>query len=328
MFAQSCVLVAGLIRLSLEPFLHGGFPFICFTPCVFVAALAAGARAGVGALLYSTALVVGVLLAPPTAFNLQSIDVVRTVAFVATGGILIVVSKLVRALVRALFEREQHALATAREAAHRTRNVLAIVQAIGRQTARGVDSLDEFTTLFDARLTALARAQNLQVEPGADDLMAFVNRAVEPFDSSRFRISGARLPVPPDHAPAVALMIYELATNALKHGALSVPDGLVLFGWRTTGEHLKILWQERGGPPVVAPTRRGFGSRLLASALPPEQGQTTLSFNPRGLTCEITLLLPRATPRPLAEIGGHGLSALRILGAALRRRGLTIDPYA
>ena len=120
-------------------------------------------------------------------------------------------------------------------------------RAIGRQTARGVDSLDEFTTLFDARLTALARAQNLLVEPGADDLMAFVNRAIEPFDSNRFRISGARLPVPPDHAPAVALMIYELATNAMKHGALSVPEGLVLVGWRTTGEHLKILWQERGG---------------------------------------------------------------------------------
>ena len=128
LFALACTLVAGLIRWGLEPFLHGGFPFICFTPCVFVAALAAGARAGIGALVYSTALVVGVLLGPPVAFNLPPADLVRLIAFVATGGILVVVSKLVRALLRALFEREQHALTAAREAAHRTRNVLAIVQ--------------------------------------------------------------------------------------------------------------------------------------------------------------------------------------------------------
>jgi two-component sensor histidine kinase len=93
-------------------------------------------------------------------------------------------------------------------------------------------------------------------------------------------------------ALALAMALQELATNAIKYGALSAEAGTVEIGWSVTDEaglpRLHLRWEERGGPPVAAPTRRGFGSRLIERSLAQDLGgSVTLAFHPDGLTCTL-----------------------------------------
>ncbi len=102
----------------------------------------------------------------------------------------------------------------------------------------------------------------------------------------------------PHHALGMTLLMHELATNALKHGALSRPEGRVTVAWSLGGgpddPTLDLIWAERGGPPVSQPQRRGFGSRMMARALG-GGGVTTLEFDPDGLVCRVKLRLANET---------------------------------
>lgn len=197
---------------------------------------------------------------------------------------------------------EEHRQLLMHELNHRVKNTLAIVQSLAAQTLRGDRSFGDAREDFDARLMALAGAHGLMTESewrsvGVDDL---IRRTVRPFTDGkdeRFEVDGPEISLQPKTAVAFALAIHELCTNAAKYGALSVPAGRVVIRWWLArdpdGPRLRLLWRETGGPRVEAPSRRGFGSRLLERGLAAElQGRVKLDFKPEGLTCKMDVAAP------------------------------------
>ncbi|HEY2752245.1 sensor histidine kinase [Phenylobacterium sp.] len=185
---------------------------------------------------------------------------------------------------------------------HRVKNTLATVQSIVAQTFRARALPARAREDVEERLMALARAHDLLTQENWEgaDIADVVAQAVTPFASSGaggFDISGPSLRLTPHRALAIAMALQELTTNAVKYGALSHPEGRVCIRWSLhpsadepdeTVRVLRLNWIETGGPPVVPPTRRGFGLRLLQQGLSHElDGRATVTFGPAGLECEI-----------------------------------------
>ncbi len=176
---------------------------------------------------------------------------------------------------------------------HRVKNVLATVMAIARQTL-GRDDVDKASVeTFEARLSSMARAHDLLIHGQWEqaELTAVIAQALSPYPKDRFEISGPAIKLAPRAVVSISLALHELATNAAKYGALSVADGRVAIAWSLeTGrtDHLKLRWQESGGPIVKPPTRKGFGSRLIESLLAAElSGKVQVRYEPGGLICEV-----------------------------------------
>jgi two-component sensor histidine kinase len=177
---------------------------------------------------------------------------------------------------------------------HRVKNTLATVQSIAQQTIReGVDAQTARQTFVD-RLLTLSAAHNVLTRENWDgaDLVEIVAQSVKVYDDqdhdSRIHIRGPDRRLEPYAAVGLAMALHELATNAAKYGALSDPAGHVWLAWRLglDGGAVVLRWRERGGPPVRAPLRRGFGTRLLTQGLAIELGSPAeLVYGPRGLVC-------------------------------------------
>jgi PAS domain S-box-containing protein len=179
------------------------------------------------------------------------------------------------------------------ESRHRIKNTLATVQAIARQTLRHTKQ-DELQT-FLARLHALAEAHELLTTKNWNQvqLQDVVGRVLKPFESGQqncFVTAGPPVWLPANTSLSLTLCLHELATNAVKYGALSNGTGQVRVAWELAGEadkrRLRLTWQENGGPPVKVPERNGFGSLLIQSA---GEGETCLDFRPEGLRCLLDL---------------------------------------
>jgi len=189
---------------------------------------------------------------------------------------------------------------------HRVRNTLTVVQGMAHQTFRGSEIPPRQLAAFYARLHALAGAHTaLSRSNWAGAEMAEVIRqglAICGDDIERIAMSGPPAKLRPSAAVALALVLHELATNAVKYGALSDHAGRVAVRWQVGAEdRLALTWQERGGPPVVPPARTGFGSRLITSSIARQlDGSVDLAFDPEGLTCRMEFpLRSDRTPRDL-----------------------------
>ncbi|MBR0798915.1 PAS domain-containing protein [Bradyrhizobium jicamae] len=193
-------------------------------------------------------------------------------------------------------ERQRLLLA---ELQHRVRNTLGVVRSIARRSAETSSSVEEYASHLDGRLSAFARTQSLVTrdpEGGVDleylvveELLAYNAR-----EGDQLHVSGPRIRLQPKAAETFALAIHELATNALKYGALSQKTGRVEVSWRINGvdepQQLVFDWREHGGPAVTSPKRKGFGSELLERTLAFEfKGKTTLGFDPSGLHATIAI---------------------------------------
>ncbi|HEY3947593.1 sensor histidine kinase [Phenylobacterium sp.] len=189
---------------------------------------------------------------------------------------------------------EEHQKLLINELNHRVKNTLATVQSITSQTLRSASDIGAARQAIDARIGSLARAHDLLTDhnwSGAR-LSDVVSRALEPFGLGRFDLSGPNLHVSPRHALALSMALHELATNAVKHGALKAPEGRVAATWSEADGQFCLSWRESGGPPVTPPTRRGFGSRLLEEGLMHELGgRTRLAYHPDGVSCEVNASL-------------------------------------
>ena len=195
---------------------------------------------------------------------------------------------------------------------HRVKNTLAIVSAITSQSLKTANSLEEATKTIADRLNALGVAQDLLVRErwtGAG-CRTLIEAAVKAFQSKgldQFEIAGDNIAISSGPAIALSMVIHELCTNAVKHGALSAPAGRVSISWsifsKDNLKRFKLHWKERGGPPVYEPSRRSFGSRLIEQALPGQlQGEARLRFEPDGLSCEVNIPLNVMQERPLALV--------------------------
>lgn len=187
------------------------------------------------------------------------------------------------------------------ELSHRVKNLLAVVGAIARQTGYGIRSVDEFLESFQGRLRALGAAHELLTASAwrGVDLAQLIDLSLLPHAGEaggRITVTSPPVLLEPMLAQTLALVLHELGTNALKHGALSVADGRVEVTGKleptSGGPSLDLVWRERGGPPVRPPTRTGFGTTMLTRALRAQHGgNVALDWAPEGLTCRIELPL-------------------------------------
>jgi PAS domain S-box-containing protein len=190
-------------------------------------------------------------------------------------------------------EREAHIRMLLSEVSHRSKNLLAVVQAIAALTARGAASPVQFAATFGARLKSLAASLDLLVQ--RDWRGASIRQLVRSqlahyaeLIDTRVEIEGSDLLLGPVAAQYLGMALHELSTNAVKYGALSVPTGRVRIEWRLadagSARRFFISWVERGGPPASAPRETGFGhlviERMVGEAL---QGRVALDFAPEGL---------------------------------------------
>jgi PAS domain S-box-containing protein len=202
---------------------------------------------------------------------------------------------------------EEHRQLLINELNHRVKNTLATVQSFASQTLRNAKNLAEARTTFESRIVALAKAHDVLTrehwegasleEIVANAMIAYLADERLP----RFHAEGPDLRLHAKAALALSMALHELATNAVKYGALSNATGRVEAKWSFTEDEpssFQFQWTETGGPPVERPRRRGFGSRLIEQGLAQElAGEVRLSFATNGLVCIIEA--------PLAEVKGE-----------------------
>jgi PAS domain S-box-containing protein len=207
-------------------------------------------------------------------------------------GTIIGASKIARDITEQ--RRNQEKLATlAREAEHRSKNMLASVQAVVNFSQ--ADTPEALKEVIKGRIQALANVHSIFVETrwiGAE-LSAIATQELTPFragSQSRVRIEGPPILLEPTIAQAVAIALHELATNAAKYGSLSTPGGRIDLTWQQeTDGQVTLRWAETGGPAVQTPTRRGFGSLVIERIIGQSSGQSRFDWRPEGLVCDIKL---------------------------------------
>ena len=182
----------------------------------------------------------------------------------------------------------------AREAEHRTKNILATVQAAVRLS--NSDTVDEFKTPFSGVSMRSPRFTRCSCNRAgrARNLRSLVEQELAPYcetENAAPEIEGARIMLETNAAQAIAISLHELATNAAKYGALSVPDGTLHVTWeRVLDRRLVLRWAEAGGPAVTPPTRQGFGMRVMEAMIRDQlSGELRFDWRPGGIVCEITL---------------------------------------
>jgi len=185
---------------------------------------------------------------------------------------------------------------------HRIKNTLATVSAIASQSLRTATSIEHGQQAIEGRLIALGRAHDLlmQVSWANASLVNTVCGATEPYDSKsggRFSIDGPDIGISSGAVIALALTFNELCTNTTKFGALSMPAGRVAIAWTIDSEtqRLRLTWTETGGPAVEAPTRRGFGTRMMGSLGQQLNGQVELAYRPTGFVYTLDVPLGSLT---------------------------------
>jgi two-component sensor histidine kinase len=177
------------------------------------------------------------------------------------------------------------------ELEHRVKNIFALVLSVANQTFRG-EAYAAALQAFSSRTMALAKAHEAAKEVSFSDtpILDVIEAALSLHRSGegRFKIAGPLVKVSPRQTLSISLAVNELATNALKYGALSVPGGKVDVSWAASAEEFVFAWREQGGPAVVQPSRQGFGSRIIKDFMANDFGGVVqLSYDSSGVVCEL-----------------------------------------
>jgi len=283
--------VAAAFRVMLEVWLPATrAPYITFFPAVVSAAYLCGLGPGM--------LVLGLSLPASWYFwheEAMPIRLTGSLVFAAlAASILYIIDRLHRT-VRDLEARDQQLLVINRELQHRLKNLFAITSAISIQTIRARLPIDETIAAVSGRIGSVAAAQDLLGVTATDGatLEELISALVVPLSPApeRLTVSGPSQRLAGDDSTPFALILHELATNAVKHGAWSQAAGIVDISWTTDlardGGGVEFVWTERNGPGVATPTRNGLGIKLIKSALP--TADVACTFASEGFSVLITL---------------------------------------
>lgn len=298
------VALATVIRWALGPWLGYHGSFISYFPALLVLSVWCGFRVAALAMLAEAGLAVLLFFAPRP---IESGGVWGLVAFVSSSFLMIAIGSSLSQALRLQAESEErlraseHSLQTlVSELGHRAKNGHMVVAAIVAQSARGAQTVAECESLITSRLGSMAKAQDLVLDAGGGvvELQHLLETVLAPYDWSRFDCASAptEVLVGRDVAVGVALLTNELATNAVKYGALSGDEGRVVLDWADTQDQATLLWEERNGPPVAASDREGFGTRLLRTALLTQGGSVEREFSEAGLRCRVRFPTARQSP--------------------------------
>jgi two-component sensor histidine kinase len=180
---------------------------------------------------------------------------------------------------------------------HRVKNTLAVIQSITHQTLSDGRTDHAVRDALESRIAALSAAHDVLTRESwsSASMREIIVRALQPFCSmDRCELSGPDVRLGPRTAVTMALAVHELATNATKYGALSAAAGRLSISWSIQDDEFSFRWREQGGPPVLLPTRRGFGSRILERALATELGaRAEMIFLPEGLNFSLQGKVPQ-----------------------------------
>lgn len=218
-------------------------------------------------------------------------------------------SRTIAAREASLRKETAKTVALAREVAHRTKNVMAVVAAIARQSIRSSKSQQDFAVIFEGRLGGLARSLDLLVETDWEgvSLEALVRQQLSAFaEDQRFSATGPQVLLSPAAVQNIGMALHELATNAVKYGALVSASGHVDVRWQSEGGRFTLIWTERGGPPAAEPQRRGFGRSVIEDlAAGSLGGSAQLNFAPEGITWVLEAPTASLQAHPRRPADGH-----------------------
>jgi PAS domain S-box-containing protein len=202
---------------------------------------------------------------------------------------------------------EEHQTILMAELDHRVKNVLARVVAVAECTRQGGGSNDEFIQSFNGRIQSMAAAHTLLSQTGwhGVDLAALVRNQLAPYTTdANMTIVGTDIMLGAPATQALAMVLHELVTNAVKYGALSTPGGRVSVSWEHATTNLIFVWRELDGPPVAAAIQPGYGTDLIRNLIPHElEGTVDLVFTVEGVNCRIEI----PTKQPSPHDRGHEL---------------------
>ena len=202
---------------------------------------------------------------------------------------------------RELAERALRQEMLSHELQHRINNMLTTIQAVARRTRANSQSLDEFAKAFEDRLKAIARTHALlnRIHTGKIDIREVLSQELSlhgAVEGENLKQHGSEILIPAKQAEVLSMAIHELATNAVKHGALSVENGQIDISWdahdRGNENEFELRWRERAGPIAHKPARRGFGSEFLEKSIPHMlNGRFERRFGSDGIECSVSFLL-------------------------------------
>lgn len=285
------------VRLAFGAVLESEAPYVVFLAAVLVSALWGGLLAGMVAAFLGAVTANLSFVGPSGEFVFDAAQVAALLFFLVVAGFITLVGSTAADLLR----RERHLNArlavVSRELEHRVKNILAVTQGIVHQAARSSTSADEVERKVAERLHALAAAQSLLTQSAGRPihLRRLLEDVLGPFGlEGRFVLPVERrtIMVPPELAASLSMLLYELATNSVKHGALSSDRGRVALDWCEHEAKASLRWQERDGPAVVPPRTRGLGTRLMEAAIPQGLGSVSLAYDPGGVRCLISFECP------------------------------------
>ncbi|SRR6266566_5230201 len=318
-FAFVCAGVATALRVAVDPYVVG-VQYITFFPAVIIATLVSGLGAGLFCLVLSVGAVAFFVLPPRFSFYIESLsEVFTTMLFILmTFSNVILIAGMRFAIERygelnhkleqhgmALRETEERLAVVVAELQHRTRNLIGVVGTIADNTMRTSKTFDDFKASYHDRLEALGRAQGLLFRKKGGGRVTFDELINAELAAQSIRVGengsvtldgpkGVRLRS--GTVQTLAMVLHELVSNAVKHGALKQPNGHLVVQWRleTTGEGRKpwlhLDWKESGVEMQTLPHGTGQGRELIEQALPYQfDAQTTFVLEADGVHCTISL---------------------------------------
>jgi PAS domain S-box-containing protein len=293
-FAMAVVLygLALAARVLLDEIVPDRLPFITFFPAILIAALVCGLWPTL-ALLFVCALT-GAFWGQPSLGDIGSFRIWAGILFVVVGALVIAPVIYANAIRERLRQRDEQVTLLNRELKHRLKNLLAVTSSICQQTVKSDLPRESLAAVITGRLKAVALAQDLldaAAEQGSD-LRALVEAVVRPLspDPSRLDVQGPAVSLPAEVMVPFALILHELATNALKYGAWASSGGRTIIRWQQRPrQQLEFRWREEGGSIVSAAQREGFGSMVIKRAL--NQAKVQHQIAPQGADCLIELTI-------------------------------------
>lgn len=278
-----------LVRAALDFVIEERLPFITFISAVVLTSLICGFWPSVAVSLASA--VTGTLWLAPGETNHIIVHITRFVLFAFAAALIIGLLEALRAAYKELKARDEQLSMVNAELTHRLANLFTIASVLTSQTIRNGESSRAMIESINSRFAALATAQRLLGSATQDSmrLKALVQSVLKPFapDPARIKISSTAIAIPSESATNLALVLNELATNAIKYAAWSEAHGVVRVQWRESGDRIIIEWSEHDGPPVNLPTRIGAGTTLIQNAI--SGAVVEYQLEPNGARCTIEM---------------------------------------
>lgn len=290
------VVLATLARWALGFFTQDLQAFTTFYPAVLFAALLGGAGPGIFAALAGGFICWWQFLSPFTSpLLLTRADELNLLTYFVASALIVWASDHYRRLTRRLRDEETFRKLAVDELAHRLKNKVATIQSIVRFRLRDYPEVRDDIVGALAALMATDELITATQGEGArfrDILVA----EFAPYDMSRIATAGPDCLLSPRLALTMALLVHELATNSAKYGALSASAGKLSIDWSLADRRLNVVWRESAGPPVSPPNHSGFGTRLFRRALEQFDGKVDAAFEPSGMVCKLSVVLPPEAP--------------------------------